>query len=375
MSARALAESAVRAGYRCATADYFGDLDLVRLGPNVALGPERREAYTAEGLVRAAESVEAEAVAYGASLENHPGLVARLAAGRELWGNGPETLTAVRDPARWVPVVRDAGVAVPETLLPETAGSADAGRRWLCKPRAGGGGIGVARWRPGVALSPGAMAQEEIAGVPGSAIFLADGRRATLWALTRQLVGVRALGVSGYRYCGSLMPFTEDTDCVRDVEAQVGAAVLALTEAFALRGACGLDFVVDDGRVFVLETNPRHTASMELLERACGVSIFEAHVRACRGDLPAAAPAWPGGAFGKAILFARRRTRLDDTRTWLRAGVRDVPRPGTVLARGAPICTIFARGRSVSACASALERRAEAWRARIELPRRRRHAS
>ncbi|MGH7546237.1 MAG: hypothetical protein ACREKI_08660, partial [Gemmatimonadota bacterium] len=67
--------------------------------------------------------------------------------------------------------------------------------------------------------------------------------------------------------------------------------------------------------------------------------------------------------------------RLGDTRTWLRAGVRDVPRPGTEIARGAPICTVFARGRSVPACASALERRAEAWRARVEQPRRRRHAS
>lgn len=365
----------MRAGYRCVTVDRFGDLDLVRLGPNTALGPDLRETYSAEGLVRVAEEVAAESVAYGASLENHPDLVARLAAGRECWGNGPETLAAVRDFARWAPVVRAAGLAVPETLRPGAEGEADAGRRWLRKPRAGGGGIGVARRRPGTALSPDEILQEEVAGVSGSAIFFADGRRATLWALTRQLVGARAFGASGYRYCGSVWPFADDRDECRALEAQVRAVALALTQAFGLRGACGLDFVVRDGRAFVLEINPRSTASMELLERACGVSIFENHVRACRGDLSADVPAWPCGAAGKAVLFARRRTRLGDTRAWLRAGARDVPRPGTEVARGAPICTIFARGRSVSDCVRVLERRAEGWRARIETPRKRRHAS
>src|SRR5206468_251017 len=83
--------------------------------------------------------------------------------------------------------------------------------------------------------------------------------------------------------------------------------------------------------------------------RACGLSIFETHARACAGTLPAfdvAAACRTTGAVGKAIVYARRDvTAPPDTRAWLEdESVRDVPAPGEWIARGRPICTIFARG-------------------------------
>ena len=55
------------------------------------------KAYSPAALAKAARSLTAPAVTYCASFENHPALVAELAQGRQLIGNGPETLAAESD--------------------------------------------------------------------------------------------------------------------------------------------------------------------------------------------------------------------------------------------------------------------------------------
>ena len=78
LTARALAESAVRAGCDILSVDYFGDLDTRRLGPNASLR-ERGTEYSAAALARVAREFSYDAVAYGGGLENHPEAVEALA--------------------------------------------------------------------------------------------------------------------------------------------------------------------------------------------------------------------------------------------------------------------------------------------------------
>jgi predicted ATP-grasp superfamily ATP-dependent carboligase len=132
-----------------------------------------------------------------------------------------------------------------------------------------------------------------------------------------------------------------------------------------------VDFIEHDGRVCPIEVNPRWCASMELVERAYGVSIFGAHAAACTtGALPefdiATARRAPLVA-GKAIVFARRETVMGDTRPWLDdPDIRDVPHPGERIAERHPICTVFADGGDASGCYDALVRRANCIYSRIE---------
>src|SRR5262245_10153971 len=107
--------------------DLFGDRDLA--GRVVTRG-------SLSELVDAAVAEPAGEVVYGASFENHPALVARLAERHSLLGNTPETLRAVRDPARLV--------SAPRMTLTEPSSG-----RWVCKPLRGGGGIRVRDWRGG----------------------------------------------------------------------------------------------------------------------------------------------------------------------------------------------------------------------------------
>jgi uncharacterized protein len=96
------------------------------------------------------------------------------------------------------------------------------------------------------------------------------------------------------------------------------------------------------------------------------VGVFAAHLDGCGGHLPSVAPApTPRRAAGKAILFATREVRVEDTRGWPARGIRDVPHPRERIAAGSPICTLVSVRESPEAVLADLEARAAALRAEL----------
>ncbi len=324
--------------------DLFGDVDLRRRASRVVTGPGL------SALVDAAVAEPASEVVYGASFENHPELVARLAERHILLGNAPETLRAVRDPER----LGAAGIPYPRTS-PAAPGSG----RWLSKPLRGGGGIRVRDWRGGK-LPAGVILQERIAGLACSAAAVGDGHDAVVLGLTEQLVGQRAFGVRGYRWCGNIVP----SRLPEGLPEQACEICSRLAGAFALRGLFGVDFIWDGERAWTLEVNPRPTASLEAIEAAYGINVFDAHLRGCAGELPRIEAARSGTA-GKAVVFATETVVVANSLDWLGRGVRDVPHPGERIAAGRPICTVVTTAPDPRA---ALEQEAAWVRAGLEVP-------
>src|SRR3954447_25961076 len=254
--------------------DLFGDRDL-RAGRIVT-----RASLTA--LVTAATLEPPGSVVYGASFENHPELVAWLAERHALLRNPPETLRATPpetlraagDPARLGATLRAAGLAFPS--LAPTLG--------LRKPLRGGGGTRVRDWRGG-RLPAGTFAQERIDGLSCSAAAVADGVDAVVLGTSEQLVGERAFGVRGYRWCGNVTPPRLPARERHALLEQARAICSCVAAAFALRGLFGVDFIWDGERAWTHEVNPRPTASLEALETAYGLGVFDAHLRGCAGEL------------------------------------------------------------------------------------------
>ena len=365
VSTRAAAESAALAGFAVTAIDAFVDLDQ---HPSVrALSPPGN--FSAHAAARAASDIESDAVVYLAGFENHPRAVTSLAAGRGLWGNTPRVLGRVRDPMVVAESFRRQGHAVP--ALGKQAGAGVGQRSWLVKPQAAGGGHGVRPWHQGQPLPPRSYLQERVEGTPGSVVFVAAGRRAVTLGVFRQLIGEQVFGADGYRYCGNILQ-TKDSQHGDDVFIDKACELsTAAAEEFDLIGVNGIDFVDRGGFLYPVEVNPRWCASMELVERAYGLSVFETHRAACTGgSLPefdlTRARHQPGGAVGKAIVFATADLTVGDTRAWLEEAVRegkapsirDIPRPGERIRAGRPVCTVFATGGDDKACHQALRQRA-----------------
>jgi len=376
VSTRAAAESAARAGFAVTAIDAFGDLDQHNSVHCLALAGK----FSARAAAVAAQTVECDAVVYLSSFENHPGAITTLAHGHALWGNAPEIVRRVRDPLILAETLGARGFAAPRVyvgsgfsrtmtddklrLKPEpTTG------KWLVKPLASGGGHRIRAWDRTTTLQRlprGSYLQEFIDGASGSVVFVAAGGRASPIGISRQLVGEAAFGAEGFQYCGNIL-----TAGSALVEA-AGALAQAIAADFGLVGVNGIDFIARDEVPYAIEVNPRWCASMELVERMHGISVFAAHAAACMsGRLPAfdlrqkrLGPA----AVGKAVIYARRDIIVGDTRTWLtkHENIRDIPRPGQRISSGQPVCTILADAPDGPTCHEALVENAGRVYAQLE---------
>ena len=337
LSARAAAESAARAGCVVTSLDAFADRDL---GSAVRVLAVPR--FTARAAERAARSIASDAVVYLSPFENHPAVVQALSRGRALWGNTPDVLRRVRDPQVLRTALDRLGFEVPR------------GAASLLKPVRSGGGQRITPWRQGDPIPRGTYVQPRVDGEPWSIVFVSAPGGAVALGLSRQIVGDPAFGGTGFRYCGSLLDSGN-----RRLADRAAALASGVSREFGLVGVNGIDFIRHGDEPVALEVNPRWSASMELVERATGGSIFGVHLAACTtGTLPIAAPA-AARIHGKAIVFARRTVTIGDTTLWLDdPDVRDVPHSGERISAGRPVCTVFASGDDAEGCYEGLVEKA-----------------
>jgi predicted ATP-grasp superfamily ATP-dependent carboligase len=196
------------------------------------------------------------------------------------------------------------GVRHPVTrvLHPRANGAAEAretGYPVVVKPMRGAGCIGVCLARNARELRSAVQVarRESRTGalllqryVPGSAAsvsLLSDGRRALVLAVNAQSVRVGRR----FSYHGGRTPFEHPLATLA-----MDASVRACRALSGLRGYVGVDLVLTDSEVVVIEVNPRLTTSYLGVRSALGgedgtgPNIAALAVAACAGDLPEAPP-------------------------------------------------------------------------------------
>ena len=316
---------------------------------------------------------------YTGGLENHPDLIARLdrldAPYGRLLGNGADSLRKIRDPF-WVNrILREWDLPA----LDLRPGSHPPGRdgRWMRKPLASAGGHQVEIWdsRSSEAISEvSCYFQRRQNGQTLSALFYRCGDSTTLLGITRQIIQHPwSCAPQPFSYCGSIGPWQalsgEDLSPGRHQQVEGDLRIMAnvLGDKSDLRGLFGLDFILDDNSVpWIVEINPRYTASVEVLELARQNSLL--------------APG-PGPSFGetrvvaKLILFSPDSMKSPDlgrlrgsSSIWSIPEVADIPVPASEIAATWPICTVLADGETEADCLKKLALRVDnAWKL-VNLP-------
>ncbi|MGA2918615.1 ATP-grasp domain-containing protein [Methanoregula sp.] len=197
----------------------------------------------------------------------------------------------------------------------------------MVKPRRGAGG-----WRNAIVRDDAGMRawemlypeipfilQELVDGVPASVCCITDGTAARAITVNEQVL--RGSGESAYGFCGSVTP--------SDHPRVPGMMAIAekIAAASGCRGTIGIDFVAGDDTAWAIEVNPRFQGTVDTVERACGCSLFDLHVGACQGRLPASVPPAHQVAV-RSILFADRDMTLAADLSPLKEFVSDIPWPG-----------------------------------------------
>ncbi len=392
VSARMLAEAARGDGFDVLALDLFGDADTRRVCSEwFPIGrpgsPQLDAAMFLSALEVVAQRGSVAGWIAGSGFEGRPELLERGAALLPLIGTPASAVRRVRDPQAFFGFLDAEGIPHPAVRL--TAPAEAAG--WLTKDGNGCGGWHIRRMAPdhrepspeadGARSPPAHRAccyfQREMAGVPMSATFIANGSDASVLGFNRLLV--RRFGARPFVFCGAVGPLPLPDD----VATRVTAAVRALAAGFSLRGLGSLDFMLDGETFGVLEVNPRPPASMALYgpripQAQAGQAprgLVAAHVRAClQGELPSwtaqrADDAVTDPVQGTEIVFARRAIQLDELgarRLAARARCHDLPAAATHFEAGDPICSISACGASAEQVRVLLDRGREAVHQSLE---------
>ncbi|MBC7817419.1 MAG: ATP-grasp domain-containing protein [Planctomycetaceae bacterium] len=357
-STRAAAASAVRAGFAPVCADRFGDEDLRRIASVIAVDNDLHHTLDAIKKLPPTPWI------YTGSLENDPKFIASVSERHPLLGNPREVLRKVRDPF-WLERTL-AAHDLPALKHRRTTDPPPTGGRWLLKPTRGGGGSRIAIWSGQTLPTTERVHFQELRpGTPMSALFVASPYEVELIGICEQLIGSTAGAPTEFGYAGSIGPIIV-SDRTRELLQRLGDT---LTREAQLRGLFGIDFILADDIPWLVELNPRYTASVEVLERVLGRPLLAEHASAC-GHRTATVRQWPAPncIVGKRIVYATKDLTAPPLDYLFEADghapesplIADIPASGSRIAKGWPICTVFAEENSLGECGVELASRCRA---------------
>jgi len=369
-SSRAPAWSVVRAGITPIINDQCRDLDLP--GDAIYLSETHRWAKTNPAVPFLPTG----------GWENRLSELAAIEKSRLSLGTPSGSIRRVRDPILLQRTLEQHGfpalrIRTSTSEFRPAKGAAEARTtQWIRKPYQSMGGLGVCLSSELPVLNDTRyFNQQFVSGPVYSAQFVtplnAAFNQTIVLGLTQQLSGPRLPGDAPFTYLGNLGPVTSATDArlVPELVSTLTSIGTCLAKAFDLRGLWGIDFVIDDNQVYVLEVNPRYTAAVELLELAGQRSLLGLLWESNVGHNKTLQPA--SHVIGKSTVYAssqlnfasdwnwNRLTRKLADKDWLYDAwsipvLSDLPRPGTMIGRSDPVCTVWAVAETVHDCRNQL---------------------
>ena len=358
-SARAAAFSAHRAGYTPYWLDQFGDEDLRQRFPGRIIS-----AYPKQVVELIDQAPDAPFI-YTGALENHPGVLDELCRRRTLLGNPVPVCSGVRDPFLLFEALRRNDIACPEFRMVERGRTPAYNMRghvlnpsphldgWLVKPLRSAGGMGIERYN-GQPADERYYLQQYLTGESCSAVFVGAQGRCRLLGVTRQLVGVPEFHAGEFSYCGSIGPL-ELNEADNLQWRRIGEVIAG---EFNLTGLFGVDAIKQQDGIYLVEVNPRYTASVEALELVLDLQAVKLHCYACEGRPIEMETRAARRFIGKAILFAPEDLVF---REFAQEGfsIADVPARGAEIKQGHPVLTVMVTGTDVDSISGELKQAAQ----------------
>jgi len=331
-SGRALSASAAAAGVTTYVIDCFGDLDtrFSTLSNWIVTATEfGLNTNQLIDILLELKEIPLEGIVTGSGLEAYPDVLEFISCHWRLFGNTAEVVKKCKDPVRFFSLLDDLDIPHPQTNIHLKRGSGE----WLLKLTGGAGGGHIRKYTNVEGIPTHYYIQEKLEGRPLSIIFLASGKDVCIVGINE--TWTYASDAYDYRYTGAVS--LPDLDAL--LYASLEKAVRLLSQELQLIGLCGLDMIVDNsGQIYVVEINPRPTATFELHENYN--SLFYAHIMACQGKL-IALPERHKNFRAHRVIYADSDFIMPRI-SWP-AWVVDKTQPGRKVSAEDPICTIQAQ--------------------------------
>ena len=165
--------------------------------------------------------------------------------------------------------------------------------------------------------------------------------------LAKNIMNTRLLTVNDfeknndYRYVGNIMPLTREslmaeTDCINKINNEMTSTSQNLSKKFKLAGSNGVDFILNENGLYVIEINPRIQGTFECVEKTLGINMLDAHIKACQGELIEIPKARHYSY--KKIIYSPARMKYEAINL---DNIYDLPHIGSITEKDEPLLTII----------------------------------
>jgi predicted ATP-grasp superfamily ATP-dependent carboligase len=339
ISARGYAQAAHEHAYHVITLDAYADADTRAIAEEcfkVKFGESGVDEADFKHQFSQIEIDDDCCFVYGSLFDTKPALLAWVAERVKLIGNPAKTLQLVRD-FDFFKLLDDLHVLHPDVSLsaPDDVGN------WLAKSLFSTGGAHV---KPALMYKKDDYFQRKVEGVSVSLLFIANGKVAKAIGFNQQFSAPTAQ--MPYRFSGAVSNVTLPLQ----VQQQFIEVADKLTVALALKGMNSLDAVLEGEKLWILELNPRLSATFHLYP-----NLLQAHMQASVGDfvkLPSELDlAKMCTSKAELIVYADQALSIPVDFNWP-DWVADIPNfenEHIKIAENEPICTVFAEAQDASA--------------------------
>ena len=348
ISSRAYVQAAFEAGFDVIAIDAFADVDTQATCKQVFQVEVKNGQFNAQQLIVTLNKIDLShrldlclGLCFGAGFEAQPDLLAAISERIPLLGNSPQTVTACKNPQLLAEFCAANHVAMPVIQFTRPINTLG----WLQKHIGGSGGAHI---KPVLPLFKSILSLEILnnqvvyyqkvqAGTPYSCLFLAHQKNSQVIGFNEQWC--TPINAQPYRFGGAV----SHAELSEQVKKAISELIAKATAFFGLNGMNSCDFLLHDNAIYLLEINPRLSATMGLYACKKG-NLLAAHVQACVGNLQC----WPvveKQAHAMHIVYANNTAYVPIDMDWPE-WVCDIPQPNSEIPAGAPICTVVADARS-----------------------------
>lgn len=330
--------------------DAFADKQTLEMADGVTVVDCDAQGFKADALLHAVSQLDAsqyEGFVYGSGFEAQPELLQKIADMIPLIGNKAATVSAIKAVDSFFSALKKYNIphpSVQKTLSDQLDSSV-----YLVKHVGGCGGTHISIVGSPQAPKAGRYFQQLIEGQPVSLLFVANGHHINVIGFNEQWLSATA--EMPFRYGGAVagieLPKIIQQQLINDAE--------KLTAEFGLLGLNSLDAIVRDDIAYVLEVNPRLSATFDLYSADSyqddDVNMFDLHILASleshefRYENVKNVLKFANMSKAHAIVYAAADVELSSAFKWP-GWVVDTPLLGaqqktlSILA-GQPVCTVL----------------------------------
>ena len=216
--------------------------------------------------------------------------------------------------------------------------------RFILKPLQGSGGYGVQLADNDLNLEfndSKYIMQEYVTGINLSSSVLASKSDAKTIINSRLLTENDFENNNSFVYVGNIVPLSEksimsDVENIDEINYKMNETSEILSKKFNLIGSNGVDYILNENGLYVIEINPRIQGTFECVEKSLKINMLEAHIKACQGEIIDVGK--PQYYSYKKIIYSPVRNKYENINL---DNIYDLPHVGSITEKSEPLLTII----------------------------------